>query len=112
MTIDEIGLFLTLTEHEFATNIADKVVKKSRHEAVDKELWLISGRLKRAACVVDDTEWLLGVKMRWHYGDPKYWKILEYISNKEFIHVVEELQGLVVSRLMEMDKVNLAGSGV
>ncbi len=111
MTIDEIGPFLTLTKHEFATNIADKVMKKSRHEAVDKELRLISGWLKWAACVVDNTEWLLSVKTWWHYGDPEYQKILEYISNKEFVHVVEELQGLVVSRLMEMDKVNLAGSG-
>ena len=61
MTIDEIGPFLTLTKHEFATNIADKVMKKSRHEAVDKELRLISGWLKWAACVVDNTEWLLSV---------------------------------------------------
>ena len=37
--------------------------------------------------------------------------MLEYISNKKFIRVVEELEGLVVSRLMELDKANLAGSG-
>jgi len=38
--------------------------------------------------------------------------MLEYISNKKFVRVVEELEGLVVSRLMELDKVNLAGSGM
>ena len=38
-------------------------------------------------------------------------KILEYVNNRKFVRVVEELQGLVVSRLMELDKMNLAGSG-
>jgi len=37
--------------------------------------------------------------------------MVEYISNRKFVHVVEELQGLVVSRLMELDKMNLARSG-
>ena len=38
--------------------------------------------------------------------------MLEYISNRKFVHVIEELQGLIVSRLMELDKANLAGSGM
>ncbi len=38
-------------------------------------------------------------------------KILEYVNNKKFVRIVEELHGLVVSRLMELDKMNLAGSG-
>jgi hypothetical protein len=37
--------------------------------------------------------------------------MLEYIGNKKFVRIVEELEGLVVSRLMELDKANLAGSG-
>ena len=101
---------MTLTKHEFATNTADKVVKKSKHEAINKELQLINGQLEWAAHIVDDTEWLLGVKTRWQCGDAEYWKTLEYISNREFVRVVEKLQGLIMSRLMEMDKVNLAGS--
>jgi len=101
---------LTLTKHEFATNTADKVVKKSKHEAINKELQLINGQLEWAAHIVDDTEWLLGVKTWWQCGDAEYWKTLEYISNREFVRVVEKLQGLIMSRLMEMDKVNLAGS--
>jgi hypothetical protein len=103
---------LTLTEHEFASNTTDKVVKKSKHQAIDKELRLISGRLERAARVVDDVERLVGVKTRWQRSDAEYRKMLEYISNRKFVRVVEELQGLVVSRLMELDKVNLAGSGM
>jgi hypothetical protein len=86
-------------------------VKKSRHEAISQELRLINGRLERAARAVDDIERLLGIKERWQQGDAEYRKMAEYISNRDFVRVVEELQGLVVSRLMELDKVNLAGSG-
>ena len=39
-------------------------------------------------------------------------KILEYVNNKKFVHNVKKLQGLVVSRLMELNKMNLAGSGM
>jgi hypothetical protein len=38
-------------------------------------------------------------------------KILEYVNNRKFVHIIEELQGLVVSRLIELEKMNLAGSG-
>lgn len=86
-------------------------MKKSKHEAISRELNLVSGRLDRAARVVDDTERLLGIAQRWRRSDDEYSKTLRYISNRKFIRVVEELQGLVVSRLMELDKANLAGSG-
>jgi len=39
-------------------------------------------------------------------------KILEYVNNKKFVCIIKELQGLVISRLMELDKMNLAGSGI
>lgn len=109
--INNVDPFLTLTEHEFSMDVANHVVKKSKHAMIDKELRLISGRLERAVCVVDDVERLLGIKTRWQREDAEYQKMVEYISNRKFVRVVEELQGLVVSRLMELDKVNLAGSG-
>lgn len=87
-------------------------MKKSRHIAIDKERQAISRRLERAECNVDNVERLLGVEPRWQRGDAEYQKVLEYINNRKFVRVVEELQGLVVSRLMELDKVNLAGSGM
>ncbi len=101
-----------LTEHNFTTNIPNWLVKKSRYKAVDRELQLISGWLECAACAVDDAERLLGVKEWWQQGDTEYQKMLEYISSRKFVCIVEELQGLVMSRLIELDKVNLAGSGI
>ena len=66
-----------------------------------------------AAQSVDDFERLLDITgtMRWQREGAEYVKILEYVNNKKFVRIVEELQGLVVSRLMELDKMNLAGSG-
>ena len=61
---------------------------------------------------VDDVERLLGIKERWQQSDTEYQRVFKYLGNKNFVRVVEELQGLVVSRLMELDKVNLAGSGM
>jgi len=102
---------LNLTEHKFASGIADQVVKTSKHEAINKELRTICGRIDRATDFVDTLERQLCIKTRWQRDDAEYVKMLKYISNRKFVCVVEELQGLVVSRLMELDKMNLAGSG-
>jgi len=110
--INGISPFLNLTEHDFATNIADQVVKKSKHIAIDKEWQVISRWLDWAEHNVDSVKHLVGIEQRWQQGDAEYQKILKHINNRKFVCLVEELQGLVVSRLMELDKVNLAGSGM
>ena len=111
-SINDMNPFLNFTPSDFAVDNARQIVKNSKHEAINRELRLISGRLERAARVVDDTERLLGITPRWQRSDADYQKTLQYISNKKFVRVVEELQGLVVSQLMELDRANLAGSGV
>ena len=109
--IDEVGPFLNLTEHDFSVGFSNEVMRKSKHEAIDRELRLIRARQERAVRAVDDIKRLIGIKMRWQRDDTEYQEILKYISNRKFVRVVEELQGLVVSRLMELEKVNLASSG-
>ena len=109
--IGNIDCFLTVTPHDFAMNIATDVFKRSKQEAVDRELRVVAAQRERAAQRVDDVERLLGIKGRWQQSDVEYQEILKYIGNKKFVRIVEELQGLVVSRLMELDKANLAGSG-
>jgi hypothetical protein len=86
-------------------------VGKSKHEAIDRELRLISARQERAARAIDDVERLIGIEKRWQRDEAEYQKTFKYISNRKFVRVVEELEGLVVSRLMELEKANLAGSG-
>jgi len=104
--------FLNLAPSDFTVDITGQIVKNSKHEAINRELRLISGRLEQAAHVVDDIEQLLGITPWWQRSDADYQKTLQYISNKKFVRIIEELQGLVVSQLMELDRANLAGSGV
>lgn len=72
-------------------------MKKSRDEAINRELRLISGRLERDACVVSDIERLLGITRWWQRSYADYLKTLQYILNKKFVCVIEELQDLIVS---------------
>ncbi|KAI0274602.1 hypothetical protein BC834DRAFT_839725 [Gloeopeniophorella convolvens] len=101
--------FVTVTAEQYGSLSADSV-QESKREALDRERRLLMGRLDRASKAVEDAERLLGVPEPWKYGDAKYTKTLEYINNRQFVRTVEELQGLVVSRLMELDRANLAGS--
>ena len=110
--IQNTSPFLTVTPHDFATNIADDVIRRSECEALDRELRVAAARREREVQKVDDIERLLGIKERWQQSDAEYQRVFKYLGNKNFVRVVEELQGLVVSRLMELDKVNLAGSGM
>ena len=109
-TISGLGP-LVLTEYEFASGVAHQAMKKSPHEVLNRELRTISGRIDRATDAVDDLDRQLSINTRWQWDDAEYVKMHEYIHNRKFVRVVEELQGLVVSRLMELDKMNLAGSG-
>jgi hypothetical protein len=60
---------------------------------------------------VDDTERRLGVTTRWTVDSPEYQDALKYLNNRAFIRTVEHLEGLVVQRLFELSKANLASTG-
>jgi hypothetical protein len=109
--IDELGPFQIVTQDDFASGIVDNT--NSKREKLGQMLQASDARIGRAAQSVDNFERLLGITgtMRWQREGAEYVKILEYVDNKKFVHTIEELQGLVVSRLMELDKMNLAGSG-
>jgi hypothetical protein len=64
-SIDDMDPFLNLAPSDFAVDIAEQIVKNSKHEAINRELRLISGRLERAVRVVDNIERLLGITPRW-----------------------------------------------
>ena len=56
--------FVYLTPNDFTVDIAEQIVKNSKHEAINREVGLISGRLEWAARMADDTEWLLSYTTR------------------------------------------------
>ncbi|KAI5985795.1 hypothetical protein EDD15DRAFT_2373911 [Pisolithus albus] len=51
------------------------------------------------------------ITKRWTRDHPQYNEALEYVRQRTFIRAVEELEGLVVQRLAELSKANLAGTG-
>ncbi|KAG2125460.1 hypothetical protein DEU56DRAFT_873092 [Suillus clintonianus] len=58
-----------------------------------------------------DLEHRLGLTERWTPRDPQYQEALEYLNNNRFIRAVQRLEGLVVQRLFELAKANLASTG-
>ena len=60
----------------------------------------------------DEIERQLGIEEHWSAEDPSYLDALKYIHNRTFIGAVERLEGLVVQRLFELSKANLATTGV
>jgi hypothetical protein len=61
--------------------------------------------------VVEDFERRHSITERWLPHDPKYMQAVRYSQERQFICSVEELEGLVVQRLFELSKANLAGTG-
>ncbi|KAG2100428.1 uncharacterized protein F5147DRAFT_582150, partial [Suillus discolor] len=95
----------SLTKAEYAFhNIrflsADKVSGLSAHD-----------KLLLAMNVVSDLERQLSIETWWTVNDTEYKQASAYLTNQQFIRAVEQLEGLVVQRLFELAKANLAGTG-
>jgi len=61
--------------------------------------------------VVDDLEVRLTIEHRWTPDMPEYQKAEQYLKHREFVRAVEDVEGLMVQRLFELAKANLAGTG-
>ncbi|KAG1726514.1 uncharacterized protein EDB91DRAFT_1061561 [Suillus paluster] len=60
---------------------------------------------------VDDLERRMGITKHWTPEQEEYKCALDLLTNCCFICIVEQLEGLVVKRLFELAKANLAGTG-
>ena len=62
---------------------------------------------------VEDIEEQLGIELahRWTPDRREYVEMLDYSRHHHFIRAVEELENLVVQRLWELSKANLASTG-
>ncbi|KAG1724504.1 uncharacterized protein EDB91DRAFT_1239971 [Suillus paluster] len=61
---------------------------------------------------VDDLERRMGITECWTREQGEYKHALNSLTNRRFIRVVEYLEGLVVKRLFELAKANLAGTAI
>lgn len=69
-------------------------------------------RYEQAAEGVRDIEARLGIKDRWSPGDPQWEETAKLVANREYRRAVDALEGLVVSRIFELSKMNRTGTGV
>jgi hypothetical protein len=103
--------FLTYTPADFTPSHGLQKNQQAFARAREAERNAAHWRLVVEMNVVDDIERRMGVTERWKPEDPKYREGLTYLTNRQFIRAVERLQGLVIQRLFELAKANIAGTG-
>ncbi|KAG1850404.1 hypothetical protein F4604DRAFT_1934402 [Suillus subluteus] len=104
--------FLMYTTANFTASSGLDVPMQEHSKATEAERTSALRRLQLQMNVVEDFEHRHGIGECWIPSDPRYVQALEYSSQRRFIHVVEELEGLVVQRLFELSKVNLSGTAL
>lgn len=60
---------------------------------------------------VEHFERVNNIAQRWTPDHPDYVASVQYVKHRAFIRVVEELEGVIVQRLFELAKANLASTG-
>ncbi|TFK58850.1 hypothetical protein BDN72DRAFT_781504, partial [Pluteus cervinus] len=108
-------IFYSLTPLDFEASDAQKAQrakqeKKARDTARLRERLRLKIDMQRDA--VEESEVFLGVDVRWTRAEPRYQEVAKYIKNSNFVQAaVEKVEGLVVQRLLELSKANLAETG-
>ncbi|KAG2753193.1 hypothetical protein P692DRAFT_201706191, partial [Suillus brevipes Sb2] len=103
--------FLTYTPADFTPSHGLQKNQQAFARAREAERHAAHRKLVLEMNVVDDIERRMGITERWHPQDVKYQEGLAYLTNRRFIQAVEHLQGLVIQRLFELAKANIAGTG-
>lgn len=69
-------------------------------------------RRDEALLEVTAMEVKMGIEARWTPADSQYMATLKYMSLRKYHRKLDHLQKLVVQRLFELHKLNLAGTGM
>ena len=54
----------------------------------------------------------MGISTRWQPSDEQYIETLAYMSKRHYHRALDNLQRLVIQRLFELNRLNLAGTGM
>jgi hypothetical protein len=105
--------FVTYTSCDFAItgNLDLQSQTTANARATEAERRATLKRLNLAMNAVDDLERKIGITERWMPEHLEFKSAIAYINNRQFIRCVETLEGLIVQRLFELSKANLAGTG-
>ncbi|KAI0676297.1 hypothetical protein C8Q78DRAFT_960152, partial [Trametes maxima] len=71
----------------------------------------LENRKRELTLQVADFEVLLGVSTTWQPSDPAYIRVAKYIATRKYQQALSNLQRLIVQRLFELHKLNLAQTG-
>ncbi|KAG1729622.1 uncharacterized protein EDB91DRAFT_1059885, partial [Suillus paluster] len=103
--------FLSYALADFTQNSGLRKGPQTATKACEAERRATHSKLALEMNAVLDLEHRLGLTERWTPRDPEYQEPLEYLNNNRFVHAVQRLEGLVVQRLFELAKANLASTG-
>ncbi|KAG1882375.1 hypothetical protein F4604DRAFT_1921540 [Suillus subluteus] len=103
--------FLTYTPANFTNTSGLNSNVHNTSKAFETDYASALHKYKLQLNVIENFEQRHGIRERWTPHHPDYVKAAQYSQERQFIRLVEELEGLVVRRLFEMSKANLAGTG-
>ncbi|KAG1735668.1 uncharacterized protein EDB91DRAFT_1238175 [Suillus paluster] len=103
--------FLTYTPANFTNTSGLNSNARNTSKAFETDYASALRKYELQLNVVENFEQHHGIRERWTPHHPDYVKAAQYSQERQFIRLVEELEGLVVRRLFEMSKANLAGTG-
>ncbi|KAG1888655.1 hypothetical protein F4604DRAFT_1877215 [Suillus subluteus] len=104
--------FLSYAPADFTQNSGLRKGPQAVTKAREAERRAAHNKLALEMNTALDLERQLDLTKRWTPHDPQYQEALEYLNNRRFIRVVQHLEGLVVQRLFELAKANLAGTDI
>ncbi|KAG1794530.1 uncharacterized protein HD556DRAFT_1442718 [Suillus plorans] len=103
--------FLMYTPANFTRTSGLNATARNNSRAFESEHASVLHKYELQLNVVEDFEHRHSIMEWWLPHDPKYVQAVRYSQERQFICSVEELEGLVVWRLFELSKANLAGTG-
>ena len=65
----------------------------------------------RLKVISTEVEMNIAESDRWQVNDPRYLEVTRYSDTREYQRSLDHLQKLVVQRLFELQKLNIAGTG-
>ncbi|KAI0310305.1 hypothetical protein OF83DRAFT_1027483, partial [Amylostereum chailletii] len=107
----QVEYVVTYDQSSFSQGSTSSTKRTLKMCAAQAEHAAAARKLNIVVRIADSTERALGIAEWWTKMSPEYIETVEYIHRRTFIRAVEELQGLVVQRLLELTKANLSKTG-
>ena len=78
---------------------------------LERDSAFLADRVVFCAARVRSHELAMGIAERWQIDDPRYIETVKYMHTRKYHRALDKLQFLVVQRLFELQRLNVAGTG-